>query len=457
MTIAIVLICLVIGSLAFHLLSPWYFTAIASNWGAIDDTIQLTFWITGAVFVSINIFVAYCLIRYRARPDNKAAYQPENKKLEWWLIGITTIGIGVMLAPGLNIWAKFVNVPADAALVEVLGQQWHWQYRLPGKDGKLGVVNSKYINVNNPFGMNEKDPNGMDDVLVDSQELHLPLNKPVKILLRSIDVLHNFAVPQFRVKMDLVPGLITYIWVTPTRTGTFDLLCNELCGVAHFAMRGKIVVDDSDTYEKWLEQQTTYAQKLQVPLTNIALGKQIYATCATCHGSLAEGKFDNHAPKLAGLGEWYLKRQLNYFKSGIRGANKNDTYGKTMAPMAMILSDEEAIANVSAYIKSLPNNPAAPTLQGTAINGKSIFDSTCASCHGSAGEGIKLMHAPRLKDMSDWYLATQLKNFRLGYRGSHAKDQYGPQMALMANMLRDDKVINDLLAYIATLPSDENK
>ena len=172
--------------------------------------------------------MAYCVIRYRHRKESRAAYEPENKKLEWWLTGLTTVGVAAMLAPGLFVWAKFVDVPEDAAVFEAVGQQWHWRFRFPGKDGKLGTVDARHVSDKNPFGMNPDDPDGQDDVLVSSPELHLPLGKPVKALLRSIDVLHNFAVPQFRAKMDLVPGLVTYIWFTPTRTGKFDILCERI-------------------------------------------------------------------------------------------------------------------------------------------------------------------------------------------------------------------------------------
>jgi len=452
MTIAIVLIFLVIGSLLFHYLSPWYFTQIASNWGAIDDTIQLTFWITGFVFVAINLFVAYCVIRFRVRPGQRAAYHPENKKLEWWLIGITTAGIASMLAPGLIIWANFVTVPAEATVVEALAQQWNWRFRLPGKDGKLGTVDAKNISDDNPFGMNQKDLNGQDDILVASQELHLPVGKPVKILLRSIDVLHDFAVPQFRAKMDMVPGTISYIWLTPTRVGTFDLLCNELCGVGHFAMRGKIVIEDDAAYQAWIGKQQTNAQKMAKATSDLAQGQQLYATCAACHGAKAEGNALLHAPKLTGQGDWYLQRQLSNFKQGVRGNNAKDTSGQMMASMAATLGNEAAIANVSAYISSLPDHAAVATVSGDSEKGKLLFDSTCAVCHGQNGQGIPLMQAPRLKGMSDWYLATQIENFKLGYRGVHAKDDYGPQMKLMASTMIDAKAVTDMVAYINVLP-----
>ena len=126
MAIAIALIALVLGTVAFHFLSPWWFTPIASNWGLMDDTVNLTFWVTGVVFVAVNLFMAYAIVRYRHRKgqQRRAEYEPENKKLEWWLIGLTSVGVVAMLAPGLLVWAKFVTVPDDAMVVEALGQQW---------------------------------------------------------------------------------------------------------------------------------------------------------------------------------------------------------------------------------------------------------------------------------------------------------------------------------------------
>jgi cytochrome c oxidase subunit 2 len=450
MAIAIVLLLLVFGSVAFHFLSPWYFTPIASNWGAIDSTIGITFWVTGIVFVAITVFTAVALIRYRHRKGGRAAYEPENKKLEWRLLILTTVGVAAMLAPGLFVWAKFVDVPKDAAVVEVVAQQWNWAYRLPGKDGKLGTVGSRYVSDENPFGMNPGDANGQDDVLVSKPELHLPLGKPVKLLLRSKDVLHNFSVAQIRVKMDLVPGLVTYVWFTPTRTGQFDLLCEELCGIAHFAMRGRIVVEEASAVQTWLDRQVTFAQTQVRAPGDAAAGKVAYAVCTACHGAQGEGNLALNAPKLSGQGAWYLERQLKHFKQGARGTHDKDVYGKMMAPMAATLADDAAIADVAAYIGTLPDAPVAATIQGSANNGRQRF-ATCAACHGADGRGIAATNAPRLKGMSDWYLATQLKNFRDGVRGGHAQDLYGAQMALMARMLTEDAAISDIVAYINTL------
>ena len=102
MVLAIVLVLLVVGSVVFHIVSPWWFTTIASNWSAMDATINLTVWVTGIVFVIVNLFVAYCVWRFRYRADARAAYEPENKKLEFWLTVITTVGIIGLLLPGLR-------------------------------------------------------------------------------------------------------------------------------------------------------------------------------------------------------------------------------------------------------------------------------------------------------------------------------------------------------------------
>lgn len=260
MAVALILLLVAIGSVLFHLFSPWWWTPIATDWGYIDHTINITFWITGFVFTAVIAFMAYCVFRFHHREGRQADYNPENKKLEWWLSVGTGVGVAVMLAPGLVVWHQFVTVPADATEVEVMGQQWQWSFRLPGKDGRLGTSDVRNISPENPMGLNGDDPHGQDDVVIDNGDLHLPIGKPVKVLLRSVDVLHDFYVPEFRAKMDMVPGMVTYFWIKPIRTGTFDVLCAELCGAAHYQMRAKVIIEDEKDYHAWLEQQKTFAE-----------------------------------------------------------------------------------------------------------------------------------------------------------------------------------------------------
>ena len=262
MFVAIIFVLIIVGSVWFHIWSPWWWTPVASNWGNIDSTIELTFWITGTVFVAVCLFMAYCVWRYRYRPDRKAEYKPEDKKLEFRLTALTALGVIALLAPGLVVWNKYVTVPENALKIEVVAYQWGWNYRLPGDDGILGTTDIKLINDENPYGLNPDDPNSKDDIIVMDADLHLEINQPVKVELRSYDVLHNFYVPQFRAKMDTLPGLITYYWFTPIKAGDFEILCAEYCGTGHYAMRGKVLVDEKQDYSNWLAEQITHEKML---------------------------------------------------------------------------------------------------------------------------------------------------------------------------------------------------
>ena len=451
MPFAVVLILLVVGSILFHLLSPWTFTELASNWGMVDFTVDITLYVTGFVFVAVNLFMAYCVIKFRHRKGARSTYEPENKKLETWLTALTAVGVAAMLTPGLFVWAKFVEVPDDAHVVEAVGQQWHWTFRYPGEDGRFGEVDAERITADNPFGMDPDDPAGQDDVLVYNPEAHIPIDRPVKFLLRSKDVLHDFAVAEFRVKMDLVPGMQTYLWLTPTREGRFEVLCEEHCGMAHYTMRGAVVVEQPEDFQAWLASKPTYAELTAKPEGNATVGAAQYAVCAACHGQQGEGLVALNAPKLAGMDGWYMKRQIEAYKSGLRGAHDDDVYGKQMAPMAMTLANEAAIDNVIAHIQTFPDNPPEQTIEATDLQHGEKLYAVCAYCHGNDGEGVQAMNAPRVAGMTDWYIKRQLENFRSGVRGSHLSDYYGFQMGLMAQTLHDEQAMNDLVAYINTL------
>ena len=260
MAVAICLLVIVVGSVIFTFLSPWWFTDIASNWSDIDTTVLITFWVCGAVFVAVGLFMTYSVWKFRHREGARADYEPENPRLELWLTVITAIGVVAMLAPGLIVWDDYVNVPEDSHEFEVLAKQWQWSFRFPGEDGKFGTVDVQNITADNPFGMNPNDPRGEDDVLVTSGTVHLPINRSVKALLRSNDVLHDFFVPEFRAKMDSVPGMITYFWFEPTKTGKYEILCAELCGQGHYTMRGWVEIDAQEDFDAWLASQPTWAQ-----------------------------------------------------------------------------------------------------------------------------------------------------------------------------------------------------
>lgn len=259
MAIAVALVLIVIGSVVFHWVSPWWTTPLASHWRAMDDTLTITVVITSVFFVVINLFVAYALVRFRHRPGRRAAYEPENRRLERWLIGITTVGIVALLAPGLVVYADYVRPPADALVVEVVGQQWQWRYRFPGPGGELGRSEVRLVSATNPYGLDPADREAAENRLVEGQELHLPRGRPVKVLLRSLDVLHDFYAPPMRARMNMVPGQVTTFWFTPTQVGRYEVMCAQLCGVGHHRMRGVLVVDEAPAFDAWLARQPTFA------------------------------------------------------------------------------------------------------------------------------------------------------------------------------------------------------
>lgn len=450
MVIAIVLILLVLGSVLFYFLSPWQLTPLASNWGAIDTTILISFWVTGIVFLLVVAFMAYCLIRFRYTKNRRASYDPENKKLEVWLTVVTTIGICALLAPGLFVWDEFVRVPDEAHQVGVVGSQWHWQFRYPGEDGELGQVQAHFISDDNPLGLDPDDSHSQDDIVISRPVLYLPVDKPVQMVLTSRDVIHNFMVPNFRAKMDALPGQMSYFWFTPTEIGEYDAVCAQHCGVAHFAMRARVKVVESEEFEAWLNEQPTFSETAARDAADPTAGEQRYQACVSCHGAQGQGNPDLNAPKLAGMGFWYIERQLNNFKSGARGAHPNDQYGAQMVPFAGML-DRGGMRDVAAYIDTLPSDQDVDqTVSGDINRGKKLY-STCAKCHGREAEGRRMLNAPRLAGANDWYLARQLENFREGVRGRHPDDMYGNQMVDMTQFLVDERAVYDVVAYINTL------
>ncbi len=183
---------------------------------------------------------------------------------------------------------------------------------------------------------------------------------------------------------------------------------------------------------------------------DVAKGKTLYAICSACHGANGEGMAALNAPANAGQDPWYMTRQLKNFRAGIRGAHPDDAFGAQMRPMAMVLADEQAIADVVAYISSLDMPEPVTTIEGDVELGKQAYE-TCVPCHGENGQGAVALDAPRLSNQHDWYIVRQLENFKAGIRGGHQNDIYGAQMRIMSQMLETDVRVRAVAAYIATL------
>lgn len=207
---------------------------VSSYAGTMDGLFYLILWITGIIFVLVEMLLLIFLFRYRHREGRRAHYTHGNNRLEViWTI-LPAIICVVLALLSRRTWADIKQrMPEGALTVEVTAEQFAWNIRYPGPDGKLGTP---------------------DDVLSLNQ-MHVPVGRPVVVALRSKDVIHSFFLPEFRVKQDAVPGMTTRIWFDAMRTGNWEIACAELCGLGHYRMKGFLTVDTPEDFEKWLTAQ----------------------------------------------------------------------------------------------------------------------------------------------------------------------------------------------------------
>jgi len=175
-----------------------------------------------------------------------------------------------------------------------------------------------------------------------------------------------------------------------------------------------------------------------------------FSYCTVCHGAHANGNAAIRAPKLAGMEDWYIARQLQAFRTGMRGVHPDDAPGHEMQPVGVRLKDDATVAKAVAYITSFEPKAPPVTVTGDANHGRQLY-ATCEACHGARAEGNRALNAPALSARTDWYLVTQMKNYRNGVRGGGEQDTFGTQMRAIAATLPDDQAINDVVAYINTL------
>ncbi|MBW2272968.1 MAG: c-type cytochrome [Deltaproteobacteria bacterium] len=181
-------------------------------------------------------------------------------------------------------------------------------------------------------------------------------------------------------------------------------------------------------------------------------GRKLYGLCTQCHGEQGLGDQRFLAPAIAGLELWYVQRELEYFRSGVRGTHFDDIAGMRMRPMALTLRSQEDVAAVAAYVASMPPTKPPSTLSGgNAAKGQVFYDQVCKTCHGPDGAGIQAQNGPDINHGSDWYQKKQIENFKAGVRGANPKDVTGMLMRPMAMTLVDEQAILDVIAYINTL------
>ncbi len=225
-------------------MTSWFPENISTFGGEIDSLFYLILYITGAWFVLTEGLIVYFLIRYRRREGVKAAYLPGEtlKQASWILLPCVAVLILDLWMDfrGADVWAKIKGqVPASDLAIQVTGKQFNWEILYPGPDGKFGSE---------------------DDLQIDN-ELHVPVDRVVRVVLKSKDVLHSFFLPHVRLKQDAVPGREIQVWFEATKTGRFDMPCAELCGFGHSGMNGQLIVHSAQEYEDWVKEHWPQNQK----------------------------------------------------------------------------------------------------------------------------------------------------------------------------------------------------
>jgi len=243
------------------------FGSAASDHGVdVDNMMKITIIITGIVFVITQSLLFWFAYKYQESDKRKAFFFPHNNKLEMIWTVIPAIVLTVMVGFGLFYWFGMTGeAPKNAMEVEITGSQFQWEFRYPGKDKVFGKKYFKNIDpAINPLGQIWDDPANHDDIYSSGEEMHLVVNKPVKLIINAKDVIHDVGLAHFRMKMDAVPGTPTTMWFTPIKTTlqmrkelndpefVYEISCDQMCGQGHFGMRGTIVVESQEEFDRWM-------------------------------------------------------------------------------------------------------------------------------------------------------------------------------------------------------------
>jgi cytochrome c oxidase subunit 2 len=237
-----------------------------------DAMFNTTVVVTGIVFLLTQAVLFWFCFKYQASDKRTTYFFAHSNKLELIWTTIPAIAMAVLVAIGLRNWYEVTSpAPAEATVIEIVGKQFNWLIRYPGKDNELGKRDFRKINdANNVLGLDWSDPHNSDDIIAQNGEMHVVVGKPVKLVIGSRDVIHDVGLPHFRMKMDAVPGITTTLWFTPTITSdsmklitknpnfVYEIACDQLCGKGHYAMRGTIIVETQAQYDKWMASQSSY-------------------------------------------------------------------------------------------------------------------------------------------------------------------------------------------------------
>lgn len=235
----------------------------SANGKAVDDLIVYVHYLMLALFIGWTLYFGYVLWRFSAARNPKADYEGSKSPLpKFSEIGVVVIEAILLLGIAIPLWAKNVQQfpkPEDATVIQIMAQQFAWNARYPGPDGKFGRQDMKLISSDNVFGVDTNDPAGKDDIQL-LNDIHVPVNKPVLIYLSSRDVIHSLKLVAMRITQDAIPGLRIPCTFTPTKIGRYQIECAQLCGNGHAAMAGGfLTVESKADYDAWVKSKSASA------------------------------------------------------------------------------------------------------------------------------------------------------------------------------------------------------
>jgi len=234
----------------------------------IDHILEFCHWFMGALFVGWSAFFVYVLIRFRKSrhpvADHEGVKSGISTHLEFAVVLIEAV---LLIGFAIPLWGKFAGDfpdPKDSIVVHAVGQQFNWNFHLPGPDGEFGKRDIHLVSNSNPLGLDSEDPAAKDDLVV-LGELHVPVDRAIIVEASSKDVIHNFALPHMRAAQDAIPGQIIPFWFRPIKTGTYEIVCGQLCGLGHYGMKGSLVVDTPADYQAWLKERAELSGSTSAP------------------------------------------------------------------------------------------------------------------------------------------------------------------------------------------------
>ncbi len=257
LALAVFLVLMTAATVYIFIAKIWWFPpAITAVGHEIDGQFARTFVITGIVFVLAQFGLAYAVFKFRDRGQKVRYFEGNNTMEIVWTLATVILFVGLGLY-ARNAWAQvhFMGAAPGALPIEITAQQFAWNFRYPGPDGKFGRVNPELVSAStgNPIGLDPSDPASRDDLVV--PVIAVPVNRQIELIIRSQDVTHSFFVRELRLKQDAVPGMEIHMHFTPTVIGSYEVVCAELCGLGHYRMHSMLTVMSEPDYENWLREQ----------------------------------------------------------------------------------------------------------------------------------------------------------------------------------------------------------